>query len=358
MKKVLIINTIGFGYEGISSVIFNYLCTMDTKDIAIDLVVYSDTPKSMVEQISEFVQPIELPFRKDSLINYLMALKVKIGEKGYDIVHIHGNSGTMLIEVLLAKYMRVKKIIVHVHNTKSDHPVINKLLKYPMYFLATDHIACSHAAGEWLYGRRKYVVLNNAIELKKFEFNQKQRDQMRKEFICENKYVIGHIGNFVEQKNHTFLIDIFQEYHAFNKDAYLLLGGTGPKIEDIKEKVKKLKLGDSVKFLGSINKPEKVYQAMDLFLFPSLWEGLPVVMLEAQANGLPVIASDVITREAKCIDSTKYVSLSSNVADWIKVISDSSLNERYDQNKIKKSFSNQGFDIENEAIKLREIYLS
>lgn len=358
MKKVLVINTIGFGYEGISSVILNYLSAMDIEDIDIDIVVYNNTPNSMVERISEFVQPVKLPFRKDRLISYLKALKVRIKEKKYNVVHIHGNSGTMLLEVLLAKCMGVKKIIVHAHNTKSDYPVINGLLKYPMYLLATDHVACSHAVGEWLFGKRKYVVLNNAIDLKKFEFNKKQREQMRKKLDCENKYVIGHLGNFVEQKNHTFLIDIFKEYYASNKDALLLLGGTGTKIEEIKEKAKKLKLSDSVKFLGSVSKPEKIYQAMDLFLFPSLWEGLPVVMLEAQASGLPVIASDAITTEAKCIDTTKYISLSSDVVNWIKAISDSSLNKRYDQNKIRENFRLHGFDIENEAVKLREIYLS
>ena len=153
-------------------------------------------------------------------------------------------------------------------------------------------MCCSELAGRWLFGDKAYdsgkvYLLNNAIDLDKFKYNESLRKEKRKELgIGEDTLVIGHIGRFVAQKNHTFLIDIFNELHKKNHNSLLLLVGQGPLKEEIENKVKELKLNDSVRFLGQRNDANELYQAFDVFCLPSLYEGLPVVGVEAQATGL------------------------------------------------------------------------
>lgn len=354
MKRVLVISTLRLNYEGITSVIYNYISNMNRENLQIDFIAYSDINFDLKKQFEGIGKVRIVPTRKGDFKKYVKGLKKVLSNK-YDVVHIHGNSGTMAIEAVIARIYRVKKIIVHCHSTTCNYPILNKILTPIMKIVSTDFVACSNDAGKWLF-KKNYMVFNNAIDLKKFEYNKVIREKYRKQLDLENNFVIGHIGHFREQKNHHFLIDIFKELHKICPEAKLLLVSDGPLFEDIKNKVNKFNLQNDVIFLGRRNDVDKLYQAMDCFVFPSKWEGLGMVLVEAQASGLPCCVSDVVPLEAKCTDIIYYKSLSDNAKEWAKFI----INIKNKNNNRNISFGdkirNCGFDIKYEAEKLNKLY--
>lgn len=356
MRKVLVINTIGLNYEGITSVIFNYSSHLSLNKIQLEFVVYENTSSEIKNRFKKIGKIHILPHRKKYFCRYIKGLQTLL-KQNYDVIHIHGNSGTMAAEVLCAKLSGISKILIHSHNTACSHKILHTFLKRPMMQLATDYIACSDKAGKWLFGNKKYTVLNNAINIDAFMYNEKVRNQVRNELGLDDEFLIGHIGHFTEQKNHTFLIDIFSEYQKLDSTAKLLLVSDGPGFDKIKCKVNALRLSESVIFAGRRNDPQRLYQAMDLFILPSLWEGLPVVALEAQASALPVLLSDVITSEAKCTSRTFYVSLSSGAKTWADKIY-TLKNRNYKRTMdVEQEIRSHGFDIKYEAKTLESIYL-
>lgn len=357
MKKVLVINTIGLNYEGITSVIFNYSSYMCLTDMQLEFVAFDNINPDLKKKFKNIGAVHVLPNRKKNFKGYIKALHLLLKRK-YDVIHIHGNSGTMVIETLFARLHGISKIMIHSHNTTCNHIIIHKILRVPMLWFATDYLACSDIAGKWLYGNKKYIVLNNAINLNTFSYNECVRAQVRNELEVGEELLIGHMGHFTEQKNHTFLIDVFNEYHKLDSLAKLLLVSAGPKFDEIKDKVHSLGLQDVVIFAGRRSDPERLYQAMDLFILPSMWEGLPVVMLEAQAAGLPVLASDAITAEAKCTSRTVYMSLLDGAKKWAEEIK-TIANRKFDRKEsVDFELKKYGFDIEQEAAVLRDIYFS
>jgi glycosyltransferase EpsF len=226
---------------------------------------------------------------------------------------------------------------------------------------ATDYMCCSELAGRWLFGNKEYdkgnvYLLNNAIDLDKFKYDEKIRKEVRKELnIKDDTLVIGHIGRFVAQKNHTFLIDIFNEIHKNNNDSILLLAGQGPKENEIKEKVKTLNLEKNVVFLGQRNDANRLYQAFDVFLLPSLYEGLPVVGVEAQASGLLCILSESMTQETKVLDTTTFISLEESAKEWSTKLLDNYKN--FKRRDTTKEITNNNVNIKQESIKLENKYV-
>lgn len=357
MKKILILNTIGMGYEGISSVIINYVTHMNCKDIQCDIIAYNQTPEELKLKLEKYCNVFIIPKKKQDFKGYIKGLSTLLKNNNYDAIHIHGNSGMMIIETLIAKKNKVHKIIVHCHNTTCDHKVLNIILKVPMKKIATNLLACSEESGKWLYGKSPYTVLNNAIDCKKFEFNSSIRNKIRKEFNIENKLVLGHIGSFIEQKNHEFLIDFFYEYQKEDCNSVLLLISDGPKFEQIKNKVKELNIEDKVIFAGRRGDIDLLYQAMDVYVMPSKWEGLPLVMLEAQACALPVIASENITKDAKCNDNVVFLPIDKGTQCWVNELKRIKNNPENREDDVFDNMKLHGFDIITEADKLKKIYI-
>ena len=211
--------------------------------------------------------------------------------------------------------------------------------------------------GDRTFEQGKVTIINNAIDLDKFKYDEKLRKEKRKELeIKDDTLVIGHIGRFVAQKNHTFLIDIFNELHKTEKNSILLLIGQGPLMDEIKQKVKTLGISDSVKFLGQRDDVNELYQVFDVFLLPSLYEGLPVVGVEAQATGNLCILSSSMTQETKILNTTIFLQLTQTPNEWSTAILKSVINFCKKNNK--NEISNVGFNIKNEAIKLEKIYMN
>ncbi len=349
---------------GVEAVIMNYYRHIDKSKIQFDFLCDSDStniPYAEIEKLGGRVILIP-PYQK--VIKYHKELKRIFKENNYKIVHSHINT-LSVFPLYAAKKVKVPIRIAHSHSTTNKKEWKKNLLKQVLRpfskVFANYYFACSEYAGRWLFGDKEFdkgnvYVLNNAIDIDKYKYNEKIREEVRKELkIDKDTTVIGHIGRFVKQKNHSFLIDIFNEYHKLNNNSILLLAGQGPLKEEIEEKVKNLNLENNVMFLGQREDANKLYQAFDLFLLPSLYEGLPVVGVEAQASGLLCFLSDEMTKETKVLDSTIFMSLNDTSESWANVINKNVKNfKRKDTTNI---LTEKGFNINKEADKLVNKYL-
>lgn len=349
---------------GVESVVMNYYRNIDRTKIQFDFICDEDSTNIPYEEIEKMGGRIILipPYQK--ILQYENELIKIFKDNNYKIVHSHINT-LSIFPLRAAEKAGVPIRIAHSHSTTNKKEkkknLVKQILRPLSKIYATHYMCCSELAGRWLFGKKEYdkgnvYLLNNAIDLDKFKYDKKIRKSKRKELnISDDTLVVGHIGRFVPQKNHTFLIDIFNEIHKKEKNSILLLIGQGPLMNEIKQKVETLGISDSVKFLGQRNDVSELYQVFDVFLLPSLYEGLPVVGVEAQASGLYCFFSDDMTKEIKILDSTKFLSLKDNASLWAKHIIDIlSQNKR---NKIVNEFAQAGFDIFMESNKLEAYYL-
>lgn len=279
------------------------------------------------------------------------------GER-YTIVHGHIGSTAAIYLKCAKKYG--KYTIVHSHNTKgswSMKEAMYRLLARGVIGVADEFFACSRAAGiDRFGGNRKFKVLNNAIDTKKYIYSDEIRKQVRSELGIRDEYVIGHVGRFNYQKNHQFLIDIFSELNKDqNSDVKLLLVGDGEEVDAIKSKVERLKLKKDVIFTGIRSDVNRLLQAMDVFVFPSLFEGLPVSIVEAQAAGLPCVISNKVPDECIITDGlVTIVDLAEAAKIWAKHIRDRKNVVRRDTSSEIKA---NGFDITETAKWLEGYYI-
>lgn len=242
----------------------------------------------------------------------------------YNIIHIH-NYNIAGIVSKVAKKMGVKTIITHSHSTRLNMPWIKKqgfsLFYKSMLRNTTHRFSCGTNAGRFLFGNKSFTVVPNAIDTGQFHFNQEIRRKLRNSLgISEDVKVYGHVGTFRTPKNHTFLIDIFAELHKSDPKAKLVLVGNGELLDKIKAKVLSLELNDAVVFMGQQNNVNEWLSAFDMFLMPSLWEGLPVSVVEAQCAGLPCVISDVIDNDVDLTGCVKYMSLNVSAKKWADTI--------------------------------------
>lgn len=319
---------------GVEQVVMNYYRAIDREKVQFDFFLFKGSKYCPVEEIKAlggrlFVLPT---FRHP--LKYLKVLRRLLEENGYDIVHCHLNTLSFL-PLLAAKQAGVKTRILHNHSTSGGvrewHRNLAKTMLKPLAKKdATDYFACSELAARWLYGSRAVVPLDeqeipgvkrvrimpNAIDTQKYSFSEENRREMRRELkIPASMQVFGHVGRFCPQKNQSFLVDIFKEIHAQSKNSCLVMAGTGEDMELIKARVIAAGLSDCVVFAGQLSSTERFYSAIDCFLLPSNYEGLPVVGIEAQTAGLPCLFSDRVTSEAKITGSAQFLPLG-NAADW------------------------------------------
>lgn len=349
---------------GVESVVMNYYRNIDRSEIQFDFICDEDSTNIPYDEIESLGGKVILipPYQK--VIKYHKELKRVLKEGNYKIVHSHINT-LSVFSLFAAKCAGVPVRIAHSHSTtnkkEKNKNLMKQLLRPFSKVFATDYMCCSELAGRWLFGDKEYdkgnvYLLNNAIDLDKFKYDEVVRREKRKELnIDDDTLVIGNVGRFVEQKNHRFLIDIFNEVHKQNEKSILLLVGQGPLMEEIKEKVKSLGIEDSVKFLGQRNDVSELYQAFDVFCLPSLYEGLPVVGVEAQATGLLCLFSDDMTKEIKVLESTSFLSLEQSAKEWAEILLKSI--ENFERKDTTIEFFNNGFDIKMEVKKLIKIYL-
>lgn len=355
MRVLHMIPDIGIS-NGIMSVILNYANAMPD-DIKFDVVYFHDTPdtkRSEIEALGGRVFKINPPSPKTALKREMDCFfNSHKGE--WEVLHINAPHFTAFIAPA-AKRAGIKKICCHCHSTlfslNPKNLKRNELFNKPTKFLVDKKFACSNAAGEYWY-KNNFEVLNNAIDCKKYRYCEEIRNKVRNDFKFTDELIVGHIGRTdVIQKNHPFLLKVFSEINKLRKNSRLLLIGAEP-TEETESLCKKYQIENSVLFLGLRNDVSELLQALDVFVFPSINEGLPVSVIEAQAAGLPVLMSASVTDEVSVTAETVSMSLNDSPAAWAEKAVELSKLKRRDNFEIMKS---SGWNIYDTVKQLVEYY--
>lgn len=358
MKKILIV-VVDIQNGGIESFLSNVLSNIDKSNLIIDIAY------NRVSNNSVFFNNIKKRVRNSfsyggsfcwSPYFHLLKLFYICKHGHYDVIHV--NSGVFNGAVLfLAKINGIKSRISHVHVDGFKILSIKDFIKYPLKFfikyLATRYIAVSFKSGKNFYGNKPFLILKNGVDINMFKFNMENRNKIRNKLKIEDKFIVGHVGRFCTEKNHKFLVEIFNEIYKQKNNSVLLLIGTGPLREEIEEKVNKLNLINNVIFIGNKSNVYEYYQAMDCFILPSLHEGLPFVSIEAQCSGLPCFISDGVPDEAMICNITK-ISLNKSAKEWANIILEKIKNFKRNE-KSSKFIEKAGFDIKDTARQMEQI---
>lgn len=356
--KLLIVNTGGLGYEGITCTLLDFLKTMNKEDMQIDLVATEECEEDILNLFENIgCRIIPMVSRRKKTTKYFLDLFNLIRYEKYDIIHAHGNSATLAIEMLAAKLAGCNVRIAHSRNTKCEYVKADKLLR-PIFNLTYTHaFACGEEAGKWLFRDRNFEIIYNGKDFSNLKFSQLIRETTREKYNMDDRLIIGHVGNFNYQKNHEFVLDIFEEVLKANPDSQLYLIGDGPLRAGIEEKVNEKKITDKVIFMGRIGNVPKMLQAMDIMIFPSRFEGLPNVVLEWQISGLPCVISDEITQECVITDLVQFQSLNNPPKDWADQVNSLRISNREKDSQFNiLKMKEAGFDLEENAKMLREKY--
>ncbi len=316
-----------FAGGGVEAVVCNYYKAMDKSRVQFDFFIEEHSPHSFPD---EFLRQGAGLFRVPAYTRfhaYIKTLYRIFKEKKYTIVHAHLN--TVNAFPLLAAFLAgVPVRICHNHSTAEKGEKLRTAMKYAFRpfakLFASHYFSCGKHAGEWMYGKRamekgRVVVVPNAIDLPRFRYQEQARQTLRKELDLENCHVLGHIGRFMYQKNHPFLVTLFAELQKECPQARLLLLGEGETKKEVEQQVQALGVQDKVVFVGFSQNPERYLSAMDVFCLPSHYEGLGMVAIEAQVCGLPVVASSQVPREADITGKICFLPLEDQKA-WMNAL--------------------------------------
>ena len=283
-EKIIIAHIMGkWNGGGVESVVMNYYRNIDRNKIQFHFLCDEDSTDIPYEEIEKLGGKVIVipPYQK--LFKYQKELYKIFKENNYKIVHSHINA-LSVFPLRIAKKAKIPVRIAHSHSTSNKKEwkknILKMILRPLSKLYANNYFACTEYAGKWLFGkkvveRKELNVINNAIDLKKFEFNENTRKALREKLgIKDDTLIIGHVGRFMKQKNHEFLIEVFNEVYKKNQNTLLILIGQGPLLSEIKQKAINLNIEDKIRFIGQVTNVEKYYNIMDIFLFPSIYEGL------------------------------------------------------------------------------------
>ncbi len=323
MKILQVIGSLNRG--GAETFLMNVLRNIDRDKYQFVFLCYGDTISDYEDEAIQLgARVVRIPEFKDvGLRQHIKDIRRVIRDNKIDIVHAHTYYNSVF-SLIAAKLSGIRMRIVHSHNTMSE---VNPSLSKRIYFkisslvinlLSTIRLACGDAAGRALFGSKaSFVIVNNGIEIEKFRYSEQYRSKIRKELGIEaGCIVVGHVGRFEEVKNHAFLLDIFKAFHDNNQNSKLVLVGDGPLRSAVEAKIERLELNDDVLLLGKRADVAKIYSAMDVLVFPSLFEGLPLTLVEAQVSGLRCLVSSTVDESARLTDDMHFWSLDESAAKW------------------------------------------
>ena len=356
----------GMNRGGIETLLMSLYRKLDRTRVQFDFLVHTDSEGAYDKEIKELGGKIYniSPRSKGIVKNRKELISFFKEHTEYKIIHQHVSSLTYIQPIKIAKENNVPVRIIHGHNTKQGghkiHEIIHRVNKTAIKKYATHYFACSEDAARWMYGPHKlfqidYAILNNAIDSKEFTFDMKLRDAIREELNLTDKFVVGHVGRFALQKNHEFLVDVFAEIRKNEKQAVLLLVGDGELKEDIINKINSKGLTDSVVLTGVRSDVPALMNAMDVFVFPSLHEGLGIVAIEAQSTGLKCFVSTEVPEEVMITDNIQRISLDKKSFEWAQEILKIK-NGYHRESEIDKVLSS-GYDIYEVTNRLQKLYL-
>ncbi|CAJ1226831.1 glycosyl transferase family 1 [Levilactobacillus zymae] len=358
MKIIHFISGIGSG--GVEQMLINYTGILNKNTDFTQIVVFQHDPDKIclnkLERAGDKCVRIS-DKRHHPLKNLWQSYRIIKSEQP-DIVHCH-MSLLNFFPLFIAWICHVKVRISHSHISSSSNPrFVDWIFKRLNIIFATKLLACGEDAGHFLYGKSKFKVIRNAINIDNFiNIRKKNQDERRELHIPSDAVVIGHIGRFVDQKNHGRLLDIFFDYYwNLNRKAYLLLVGDGDLKKEMEIKADNLGIKNRVLFTGNVDNVSKYYSVMDVFLLPSLYEGLPIVAIEAQCSGIPMLISNTIDSDAKILSTTKLLSLNLSNLKWEKNLDRLVHERKIDFSTIKDILVQKGFSIEKEVENLNGFY--
>ncbi|WP_455946871.1 glycosyltransferase family 1 protein [Eubacterium ramulus] len=362
MKRILQI-TDSMGMGGIQAFIMNVYRNIDREKYQFDFLLHQKMENGYDDEILKMGGNIYyIPSRHEGIIKNRKALEKFFSKHPeYTVVHQHESSLTYIEPLVIAKKYNVPVRIMHSHSTRASgskiHTLLHKINIHRIKNVATNYFACGELAGKWMYNgsgvEKKVIIVNNGIDIKKYSFDETIRKKMRIELGLDKKFVIGNVGRFSEVKNHTFLIDVFNEFVKLYPDSELVLVGDGDLQQDMKNKVKELSLSDKVQFLGIRRDVHTILMSFDYVVIPSLYEGFPVTAIEAQAIGVPCLISDSVTKDVVINNNVKMLSLRESADVWADQIYK---NKKVQRNSNKEGLIKKGFDIATTTDYLLEIY--
>lgn len=366
MRKILHI-TSQLAKNGTETFIMNVFRHIDRNVVSFDFLVFTNLTDGFYDEVIHAGANLyRLPPRRKGVLRYAKALDAFFKEHAqeYSAIHYSSCSLTSILPVYFAKKYKVPIRIVHSHNSQNARGwhnfVLHKINKHIVPFLATHFFACSDLAADWFYShtkvRDKVTLIKNGIDLELFGFNDSIRNNYRKILgVSSETMVIGNVSRFSPVKNHSFLLEIFTEITKRRKDVVLWLVGTGKLLETIRKKVQDMGLEKQVIFLGQRNDVYHILKGMDFFVFPSLFEGLPFSLIEAQASGLPVFSSDQVTQKVAITDNVHFISLNKAAGYWAEEIL--KYNMYYFRQEQNTKIIESGYSIEQTVQCLMNIYL-
>jgi glycosyltransferase involved in cell wall biosynthesis len=358
-----------FHKGGTETVILNYFNNIDRTEYHIDFLVHGDKVANQENEAHKYLESCGshifyvTPRGKNYFANK-REIRGILRNNQYDIVHSHMDAaGAFLLKE--AESAGIKVRAAHSHNTNHQinkrnviknivykfvlNSAIKGVTKYGNLF-----IACSKEAGKWLFGDKEFIVLNNAIDVEKYIYNEKTRLHLRNQYNLNSNLIIGHVGRFSQQKNHQFIVEIFNEIYKQRKDAVLMLLGTGELEQVVKEKINSLGLQNNTVFMGNRSDVNELMQAMDVFILPSLFEGLPLVCIEAQATGLPCVVSDTVSKDVKITPDVTFLSLEKTPKEWADSIL--TVCKKTIRTNTKNDIVTSGYDIKRVVKQLEKTY--
>lgn len=371
-KPLRVVQACDLQAGGISSMILAVCENLDREAVNFDYLVYRNQEefedrrvqalggRKLVASNTDAANKFEKFFYK-----FFRTYRVLRQERA-EIFHINASTPYDCLVGLAARLAGVRTVILHAHNSRPEksgkgHLVFQNICRMFQPLCGDRYFACSNLANEFMYGsrrRKKAVLVKNGIDTRRFQFDETVRRQMRKRYGIQDALVVGHIGRLCPQKNQGFLIQIFAELRKLRKDARLVLIGQGELERELMDQVERLELQDSILYIPVTSQPEQFYCMMDLFLLPSLYEGLPVVGVEAQASGLPCIFSDSITRELSITDRAHYLSLEQSPVEWAEQAVTLAGAAAADRSVYAIRVRESGFEIRDTAEWLQNFYLS
>lgn len=353
---------------GVARLLHDYYSNMDHSKIQFDFLISDDIENGILEKpFKEMGCTIyKIPSLKKDMKLRLKKIDEIIKNGNYDVVHSHISARSCFILSKAKKY-GVKNRYVHSHiayqNISKLKRFVDKLFLAYAKTLATQLFACGEDAGKYMWGEKavslgKVKVMRNAVDTSAFKFDKTVRENYRKELGLEDKKVIGIVGRLDYQKNHNFLLDVFSEIEKAEPDKYkLLLIGRGPYEQRLKEKAEMLKISKNVDFIGIRSDVSKLINAVDVFVLPSFYEGLPVVLVEAQSNGVLEVVSDTITKEMEVTDLISFLPLNQTPLEWANVIR-KEIDREVARDKYAQVVKEAGYDIKCESKKMQDFYLN
>ena len=364
MKPIRVLQVLGgLNRGGAETMIMNLYRAMDKSKVQFDFIIHNDNENAYVDEIKALGGEVYV-FPKFTLKNSCSYKKhwneFLDKHREYKILHSHVRSYAIVF-IRIAKSYGLKTI-VHSHSTSNGSGIkarIKGLLQLSLRKECDYLFACSKISGEWLFGKKavnspNYRMIKNAIDTDKYKVDSSIRNEYRRSFNAEDKTIYGHIGRLSEPKNHRFLLEVFNDIIKKDHNSLLIIVGEGSYRLQIELWIRELHLEESVIMTGSRSDIPQLLSAMDVFLFPSLWEGLPVTVVEAQAAGLPSIISDRVTSEVAVSEAVTYLPIDQGAECWV----DCALRSIGKRFNVIENIKTAGFDVSSSAMELAEFYRS